>query len=138
MAEEILGRCGYRCDLCPGYNGNIRTDEDKQRVSDGWFKYLGFRIPPEDIGCGGCFDDNSGDPNCPIRPCVKERQLVNCAFCDDFDCDKLRTRMNFVEDHVKDLAGIPEDDYDIYIKPYRGKERLLKIRATQRNRDSRE
>lgn len=116
MAKEILGRCGYRCDLCPGYVGNIHTDEDKQRVSDGWFKYLGFRIPTGDIGCGGCFDENdSGDPNCPVRPCVKERQLANRAHCCDFGCDKLQTRMNFVEENVNNPANIPEEDYSTYI-----------------------
>ena len=48
--KEILSRCGYRCDLCLAYRPHIEAyPEDRQRLSDGWFKYFGFRIPPEEI-----------------------------------------------------------------------------------------
>ena len=46
---EILARCGYRCDLCPGYVGNIQSIEDKQRVSDGWFKIKQVLTEPSSL-----------------------------------------------------------------------------------------
>ena len=59
---------------------------------------------------------------------MKEKRLDNCAHCEDFPCDKLKTRMNFVEEHVKDLASVSEEDYNLFIKPYLSKGRLLNIR----------
>ena len=47
--NPLIARCGYRCDLCPAYWENIHGPEDQQRTSDGWFKYFGFRIPPDEI-----------------------------------------------------------------------------------------
>ena len=129
--KEILARCGYRCDLCPGYNGNLHTPEDKQRTSDGWFKYIGIRYSPDEIGCEGCLDEKEpADTECPVRPCVKEKGLENCGYCEDLPCDKLKTRMNFFEDRLGDLSKIPKDDYTLFIEPYVSKERLFKIRAS--------
>jgi hypothetical protein len=40
--EEILSRCGYRCDLCLAYRPNVEKNPSNQQVlSDGWFKYFG-------------------------------------------------------------------------------------------------
>jgi len=127
---EILARCGYRCDLCPAYVGNIHSAEDRQSVSDGWFKYLGFRIPVEDIGCRGCLDEEEAiDQECPVRPCVNEKGFDNCGYCREFPCDRLKTRMDFLEDRSGDLPSIPKDDFDKFIKPYMSKDRLQKIHA---------
>ena len=127
---EILACCGYRCDLCPGYAGDIQSFEDKQKVSDGWFKYGGFRVPPEEISCQGCLsEEEPADQDCPVRPCANEKGLDNCGHCPDLPCDKLKTRMNFFEERLGDFSSVPEEDYDRYIKPYFSKNRLLKIRA---------
>jgi len=43
--EAIITRCGYRCDLCLAYKPNIEAHpENRQILSDGWYKYFGFRI----------------------------------------------------------------------------------------------
>lgn len=66
---KILARCGYRCDLCPGYIENIHSDEDRQRVSDGWFTYIGVRYLPDEIECRGCLDEEEpADPDCLSAP----------------------------------------------------------------------
>lgn len=37
--EEVLSRCGYRCDLCLAYAPNVQAHpEYRQTLSDGWFK----------------------------------------------------------------------------------------------------
>jgi hypothetical protein len=126
--EPIISKCGYRCDLCPAYEPNIKSDADKQRMCKAWAKYFGSQEQPEDItACTGCLKGD-GDPNCEVRGCADERGLENCAHCEAFACDKLKPRMNIVEEKVKDISSIPEEDYNLFIKPYLGKERLLKIR----------
>ena len=42
--KPTLTRCGYRCNLCLAYRPNIdEHPENRQKLSDGWHKYFGFR-----------------------------------------------------------------------------------------------
>jgi hypothetical protein len=29
---EIIAKCGYRCDICPAYAPNIRSEEDARKA----------------------------------------------------------------------------------------------------------
>jgi hypothetical protein len=133
--DPVLARCGYRCDLCMAYRPNIEANpENSQKLSDGWFKYFGFRIPAEKITCAGCLssDCETLDVGCPVRPCVIARGLDNCAACADFACDKLSERLVTVED-MQNKAGNPigEDDRLNFILPYENKVRLDALRASK-------
>ena len=129
--EPIISKCGYRCDLCPAYETNIQSEADKQKMSDAWNKYCGFEVPPEAIkSCSGC-EAGGGDETCAVRPCAIEKNLENCAHCEQFGCEKLEPKMNFVEQNVKvDMSDIPEEDYNLYMKPFISKECLHKIRES--------
>lgn len=132
--EQIISKCGYRCDLCPAYEANLKSDADKQRMSDAWEKYCGFQVPPEQIKrCPGCAVSGA-DPTCTVRPCAIEKNVENCAHCEQFGCDKLMPKINFVEENVKvDLSDIPEKDFNLFIKPFVSKESLSKIRESLGN-----
>ena len=134
--EPILTRCGYRCDLCLAYRPNIEANpSDQVKLSDGWFKYFGFRIPAEEIICDGCMADNPQrvDQNCPVRPCVLERGLDNCSQCEDYVCEKLIGRLVVYEEVRQRIhAEIPEDDYLCFIRPYENKQRLDILRASMK------
>ncbi len=134
--QPILTRCGYRCDLCLAYKPNVEKNPANQKIlSDGWFKYFGFRLQPEKIICDGCMSVNPKliDISCPVRPCAIEKELDNCAQCEQYVCNKLDQRI--VE--YKEIQGrvgevIPEDDYKRFILPYENKKRLEAIRALAR------
>ena len=133
MTEVILTRCGYRCDLCLAYAPNVTgTPSNREKLSDGWFKYFGFRLPPERILCDGCMAQNPRliDQACPVRPCVLERGLDNCAQCEEYLCERLSERLVICE-AVRERAGgsVPEDDYQCFIRPYENKRRLEALRA---------
>ncbi len=134
--EPVLTRCGYRCDLCLAYRPNVEKNPSNQpKLSDGWFKYFGFRIPPSSIICDGCMSENPKliDQNCPVRPCVIERNLGNCAQCDQYLCEKLKERIVIYEELCSTMKEpIPEEDYRDFIEPYENKRRLDEIRASQR------
>lgn len=126
--EPILTRCGYRCDLCLAYKPNVDAHpENRQVLSDGWFKYFGFRIPSEAIECDGCMSENPKliDQSCPVRPCAIERGLDNCGICGDFDCAKFMERQVIFE-QIQAGAGfeIPDEDRRRFILPYENKARL--------------
>ena len=96
MMKEILTRCGYRCDLCLAYRPNVEVNPSSRQVlSDGWYKYFGFRIPADQIVCDGCMADDPKliDQACPVRPCVIQRGLANCSECEDYSCERLGERL---------------------------------------------
>jgi len=130
--KPVLTRCGYRCDLCLAYQPNVfRNPSNQQKLSDGWFKYFGFRIPPTDICCDGCMKENPKliDQNCPVRPCVIEKGLDNCSQCEQYICEKLTERLVVFEDILKKAGGgISEEDHTCFIRPYENKERLEELR----------
>jgi hypothetical protein len=132
--EPILTRCGYRCDLCLAYKPNVEADpSNRQKLSDGWYRYFGFRLPPEAICCDGCMsaDPRLIDQSCPVRPCVMERVLENCSQCDRYVCEKLTQRLVVFEEVKTRLnAEIPEEDHRDFIRPYENKKRLDSIRTS--------
>jgi hypothetical protein len=128
--NPIISKCGYRCDLCPAFKTSLKSDADKVSMCRAWSKYFGSEIPPEAITvCAGCLKEG-GDPSCTVRPCAIEKNLENCAHCKQFACDKLKPKINFVEEKLKDGVDVPKEDYERFIKPFLGKEYLLKIRES--------
>jgi Protein of unknown function (DUF3795) len=130
--EPILTRCGYRCDLCLAYRPNVAQNPANQQIlSDGWYRYFGFRIPPAEICCDGCLADKPKliDTTCPVRPCVIGKGLDNCSQCEHYVCDKLTERLVVYEEvRARAGAGIPEEDRARFIQPYENKRRLDALR----------
>jgi len=135
VMNEKIGFCGYRCGLCPAYKDNIVGKDDRQKASDGWFKYYGFRIPAEEIYCDGCLAEDSTDPrridpDCEVRACALQRGLPNCAHCDDFMCEKLSKKMIDLDKIAKRVGGwIPQEDFERFVKPYDSAKMLADMRA---------
>ncbi|WP_157949953.1 DUF3795 domain-containing protein [Vallitalea okinawensis] len=134
MNKEILTRCGYRCDLCLAYKENVKKNDRRKHLSEGWYKYFGLTIQPEDIVCDGCLNDDCMktellDEDCPIRPCVKKKGYENCSECDDFMCETYKERLVDIDELEKEHGKIPEDDYELFIRPYENCRRILKLRA---------
>ena len=134
--STITGRCGFRCDLCPAYTGNVHSPRDKQRVSDVWFTYYGFRIPPAQIHCDGCRDESPDaariDDKCKVRACTITRNLDTCANCPQYPCDELNSKIvtrSSVEAHTG--APVPDEDYKTFVQPYEADKVLNKIRESK-------
>jgi len=132
VMNEILARCGYRCDQCLAFRPNVEANPSNQlTLSDGWHKYFGFRIPAEKIVCDGCMAENPCliDKACPVRPCVLERALANCAECPDYVCEKLSDRLvEYEQLAAKTPHPIPAEDRARFIAPYENKARLDRLR----------
>ncbi len=133
--EPIISRCGYRCDLCLAYATNVaKNPANKERLSDGWHKYFGFRLPPAEICCNGCLAEHSSliDQSCPVRPCAMEKGLDNCSQCSQYICEKLKERLVVYEEVQRRVGtAIPEEDRVAFICPYENKARLEALRAAQ-------
>lgn len=129
--KEMLSYCGYRCDRCPAYHENLRSDEDRQRVSQAWAKYYDHKVEPHEVDCKGCVKSlEAPNPNCKVRPCAIERGLETCAGCDDFICASLRKQIDAIKPIAEKYAGtMPPEDVERYIRPYQSEERLRKLRS---------
>lgn len=116
-------------DFCQFYNKNLKSQKDKERVSQDFNRIFGYDVKSDDVECVGCKNEGiHADSNCPVRPCALEKGVENCAHCPEFICDKLQERINFTEEFLRDnKKPLSDEDFQLYIKPYQSKERMLKI-----------
>ena len=128
--DKMLGRCGYRCDLCAA-----RSDDPalRQKLVNGWRKYLGHQMyTVENVRCDGCTSDGRlADKNCPVRPCAIAKGVENCAYCDEFPCDRLEDLICSREKFVQRLGEIPEEDYNLCLRQFESEPELKASRKTQ-------
>lgn len=92
MDNKTLAYCGYDCKRCPVYLATQHNDIEllKQIVITPGISNIEQTV--EKLGCYGCCDKKTVNimcSNCPIRICAKEKQIINCGYCNDFPCDKL-------------------------------------------------
>lgn len=92
--EKMLAVCGLVCSECPAFIATKNDDDEHRRqVAEQWSKEYGVDIKPEDVNCVGCTVADGAHighwDECEIRKCGFERQVANCAGCDDYACEKL-------------------------------------------------
>jgi len=92
--QTIIAYCGLNCHECGAYQATIANDDSKRRaVAEEWSQEYHADIKPADINCTGCLTigENifSHCKVCEIRLCGMEKKVTNCAYCNEFVCDKL-------------------------------------------------
>lgn len=135
--SDLFAKCGNNCGRCPSYRENLKTDEDRQRCSDGWHKYLGFRLSPGKLRlCDGCQAPDDENPvryqNCYVRRCAVRSGVETCAHCSNYPCEDLKALQDVNREEIEARLGapIPEEDYLTFIEPYEGMKHLDEIRAS--------
>ncbi len=110
--DKIIAYCGLVCTACPAY---IATQADDpaalEQVAAQWREeYNAPDITVEFVICDGCLTDEGRKcghcSECKIRACGMERNVANCAYCDDYACEKLEGFFGFVPDAKVLLDGI--------------------------------
>ena len=92
--EKMIAFCGLGCSGCPAYIATQKNDdEERKKVAEMWSKEFKAQLKPEDINCDGCIADSyrlfSHVKVCEIRKCGLEKKVKNCAYCDEYACEKL-------------------------------------------------
>ena len=93
MSNPTHAFCGLDCSQCPAYIATQSNDIPKlTSLAAEWFDgSTDYTI----ILCDGCrsnLDDShimKWCSECPTRNCAMNRGLENCAYCDDYGCEKL-------------------------------------------------
>jgi hypothetical protein len=103
--ETVTAYCGLACDSCPIHLATLEKDLTKQRemrieIAEQLSKIYGTTPKPEIISdCDGCKNINERlfgpCSDCKIRKCAIEKNIINCAYCDDFACEKLERHYKF-------------------------------------------
>lgn len=93
--NEMIAYCGLDCHKCGAFLATRDNDDEKRKkVAEFWSKEFGKEIKPQDINCDGCLTENGNlfgyCKVCEIRKCAKEKAVENCAYCNDYLCDKLK------------------------------------------------
>lgn len=109
--ERMVAFCGLVCTECPGYIATQKdNDEERRKVAEEWSKMFNADIKPESINCDGCLS-SSGRlieycRTCEIRKCGLEKNVENCAHCEEYICEKLSKWFEQVPDSKKNLDEI--------------------------------
>jgi hypothetical protein len=138
--HDWISKCGCNCGRCPAFRGNAKTAADRERCSEGWHRYLGFRLNPERIICDGCQVPDDRNPTriaraCRRRTCALTNGVENCAYCSAYACEDLEAlaasaRRADIEARLGER--IPEEDYLAFVEPYDVLGHLDAIRASLR------
>ncbi|MGD2252556.1 MAG: DUF3795 domain-containing protein [Anaerolineales bacterium] len=126
----MIGYCGYRCHLCAA-----RSDDPaiRQQLVDGWRRIFGHQLyTAENVRCDGCLNDGRlADKNCRARPCAIERGVRNCAYCDDFVCDKVRHLLGSREGMLifsHQQAGlVTEEEYELCMRQFESMPNIVEM-----------
>jgi hypothetical protein len=74
-----------------------------------WKEKHNLEIKPEDLNCDGCLSENAGHIYCAIRLCGRERDVVNCAYCEEYICEKLDEHLQWNPVGKNTLAEIRQN-----------------------------
>ncbi|MCP4680713.1 MAG: DUF3795 domain-containing protein [Desulfobacterales bacterium] len=90
----MIAFCGIKCYECGGFLATKNNDDAKRaEVAQLWSKLYNADIKPNDINCDGCLSEGENVFShcnvCEIRKCGKEKGVSNCAYCDEYACEKL-------------------------------------------------
>ncbi len=98
--ETMIAYCGLACYSCPIHLATLEKDLTKQvkiriEIAEQLAKIYGTTPKPEIItDCDGCKVNNgrlfTGCTDCEIRKCAIIKNMINCAYCTDYACDKLK------------------------------------------------
>lgn len=130
MTEEMIGYCGYNCHLCAA-----RSDDPvvRQRLVDGWRRIFGHQqYTAENVKCDGCLSDGRiADKECKVKPCAIERGVKNCAYCEDFVCDKvehlLSSRDGLLIFCRPETGAVTKEEYNLCMRQFESMPNLVEM-----------
>lgn len=129
---EAISLCGFNCGICPAYKLNLKSDEDRVKIDEGWKKFHRTRgwLYKESY-CEGCFNVPEKAPlwsSCPIRKCVLTNNVENCGNCLDYPCPRINNMINATQLIAKRTRkNGTQEDFQKFALPHMSKSRLEEI-----------
>jgi len=109
--DRMVAYCGLACGVCGAYVATVNNDDEKRReVAAQWTEEYNHDFTAQDINCLGCTSDGkvvfSYCNSCEIRKCARAKGVENCAYCDDYACERLAQFFESVPEAKKQLDAI--------------------------------
>jgi len=94
--DEIIAYCGLDCVKCEAFLATQKNDRaELERVAQKWSEgdtHTHPKLTAEDVTCDGCFGKRISKyarSYCAIRACGIDKKVKNCAYCDEYKCEKI-------------------------------------------------
>ncbi|MFB0501245.1 MAG: DUF3795 domain-containing protein [Candidatus Bathyarchaeia archaeon] len=88
----MIAMCGLVCSDCIAFIATQKDDDKlREKVVEAWSTEE-ERLKLEDVDCDGCTTGkrlHSFCQVCDVRKCGFQRNIENCAYCNEFPCEKL-------------------------------------------------
>ena len=109
--DKMIAYCGIVCTECPAFIATQENDDAKRKeVAEMWSKQYNMSVKPQDINCDGCKSEGKRLIGychvCEIRKCGQGKYVENCAYCDEYGCEKLTKFIATVPNAKATLEGI--------------------------------
>ena len=109
--EKLISICGLTCTECGAFLATQNNDDEARRkVAEEWSKEYKTPIKPEDVYCVGCVQKSgrvfSYCHVCEIRACGLGRKVKNCAYCQEYPCEKLTKFFELAPQAKKNLEEV--------------------------------
>lgn len=123
-----LTMCGYCCDMCKAFVGNIKKKDEREILTGYWNRYYGLNIPVENMNCDGCRCKRSNahrvDDACPVRACVQSKKLNDCSECENYPCEIWNSRKGLSHAEANTVSELDILSYYEYLGAYDNRSRL--------------
>ena len=87
--------------------------KERRKVAELWSKQYNADIKPEDVNCDGCLSESGrliGHCKvCEIRKCGRDKNIINCAYCNEYACEKLNQFFKMAPDAKTTLEDIKDN-----------------------------
>jgi hypothetical protein len=112
--NEKISFCGINCADCEAYIATLNNDDElRRKTAENWSKTYNADIKAENINCLGC--TSRTEPTfshckvCEFRICGMSKNIANCAYCDEYACEKLAKFHEVVPGIKENLDKIREN-----------------------------
>jgi hypothetical protein len=108
--KEFYGMCGIRCSDCDAYIATQNDDDElRKKLARESSERAGREISPEEINCDGCIHEGRHIgycAECDIRICGMKKEVLNCAYCEDYACEMLSKFFDMVPEAKVNLENL--------------------------------
>ena len=107
----MIAFCGLVCTDCEAFIVTQKDDDEKRKeLAKKWSKEFSKEIKPEEVYCDGCLALEGRHIGycdvCEIRKCGLDKEVENCAYCEEYACEKLLKFFNMAPNAKKTLEEI--------------------------------
>ena len=113
--NSMIAFCGLDCTKCDAYIATKKNDDKlRKETAKKWEKEFNHPgLKPIDINCNGCLSRSEiifkHCKVCEIRKCADDKEVKNCAYCDDYPCDKVKRFHEHVPEAKINLENIRKE-----------------------------